>query len=288
MLTPMTIAILVTYNPDFSKLQKCVSSLLRQVEKIIIVKNSSENLDFFDLQQEKIFQIQLDKNYGIAYAQNRGIEKAISLGAEWILLSDQDTEFPDNYVENFTLKIKKYGTEKIYCPSFYNEVKNQKEPVSVSFSESVVPHGNEPVKVRHAISSGMFFHKNVFKKTGGMSEKLFIDYVDFEFCWHAEHLGIETFVFPDIVIQHNLGDSYKKIFGKKITLRSNFRYFYMLRNGFYLSKNCGYLSEKEKKSLRKRTKIFTAGIVMISKSKISALKLARKAFLESKKMEEEK
>ena len=121
-----------------------------------------------------------------------------------------------------------------------------------------------------------------------MSEKLFIDYVDFEFCWHAENLGIKTFVFPDIVIQHNLGDSFRKIFGKKITLRSDFRYFYMLRNGFYLSKNCGYLSEKEKKSLRKRTRIFAAGIVIISKSKISAFKLVRKAFFESKKMEIEK
>ena len=76
----MTTAILVTYNPDFSKLQKCVFSLLQQVEKIIIVKNSSENLDFDDFSQEKIFQIQLDKNYGIAYAQNRGIEKGIEFG----------------------------------------------------------------------------------------------------------------------------------------------------------------------------------------------------------------
>lgn len=281
-------SIIVTYNLNFSKLKKCVSSLLQQVEKIIIVKNSPEKLDFAGLPQEKIIQIQLDKNYGIAYAQNRGIEKSISLGAEWILLSDQDTEFPDNYVENFTLKIKKYGIEKIYAPAFYNEIKNQKDSVSVSFCESTLPVGDEPLTVRHAIASGMIFHKNVFEKTGGMSEKLFIDYVDFEFCWHAENLGIKTFVFPDIVIQHNLGDSFRKIFGKKITLRSDFRYFYMLRNGFYLSKNCGYLSEKEKKSLRKRTRIFAAGIVIISKSKISAFKLVRKAFFESKKMESEK
>ncbi len=284
----MPTAIIVTYNPDFSKLQKCVSSLLPQVEKIIIIKNSAEKLDFAGLPQEKILQIQLDINYGIAYAQNRGIEKAVSFGTDWILLSDQDTVFPKDYIEKFKLKIEKYGKEKIYAPSFYNEVKNQKEPVSVSLSESVVPSGNEPIKVRHAISSGMIFHKNVFEKVGGMTEELFIDYVDFEFCWRAESSGIGIFVFSDIVIHHNLGDSYKKVLGKKITLRSDFRYFYMLRNGFYLSKNCKYLSEKEKKSLQKRTKIFAAGIVLISKNKISALKLVRKAFSESKKMESEK
>lgn len=281
-------AILVTYNPDFSKLIACVSSLLSQVKKIIIVKNSAETLYFKTLPSEKIIQIQLDKNYGIAYAQNRGIEKALSLGAEWILLSDQDTVFPENYAEKFLHKTEKYGSELIYAPSFFNEVKNQNEPISVSMSESLVPSGSVPVKVRHAISSGMIFSKAVFEKCGGMSEKLFIDYVDFEFCWRAASFGIQTYVFPDIVIFHNLGDSYKKVFGKKITLRSNFRYFYMIRNGFYLAKNCKYLSEPEKKDLKKRTKLFAAGIVLISKNKINALRLIKKAFSESKKMEGKK
>lgn len=281
----MTTAILVTYNPDFSKLNACASSLLPQVEKIIIVKNSAEILAFESLLQEKIIQIQLDKNYGIAYAQNCGIEKAISLGTDWILLSDQDTVFPQNYVESFSQKTEKCGKEKIYAPSFFNEVKNQKEPVSVSMSKSLVPSGTEPIKVRHAISSGMIFNKIVFEKTGGMSEKLFIDYVDFEFCWRAKSFGIETLIFPDIVIYHNLGDSYKKVLGKKITLRSDFRYFYMLRNGFYLAKNCEYLSGTEKKDLRKRTKLFALGIVLISKNKIKSFRLIKNAIAESKRME---
>lgn len=281
----MTTAIIVTYNPDFSKLNACVSSLLPQVEKIIIVKNSVEPLDFADFSQETIIQIQLDKNYGIAYAQNRGIEKAISFGTDWILLSDQDTVFPKNYIEKFSSKTEKLGAEKIYAPCFFNEIKNQKEQISVSMSESLVPSGTKAIKVRHAISSGMIFNKRVFERTGGMSEKLFIDYVDFEFCWRSESFGIETLVFPDIVIQHNLGDSYKKVFGRKITLRSDFRYFYMLRNGFYLSKNCEYLSKEEKNILKMRTKIFAVGIVMISKNKIAAFKLVKKACAESKKME---
>lgn len=281
----MTTVIIVTYNPDFSKLNACVFSLLPQVEKIIIVKNSTETLTFENLSQEKISQIQLDKNYGIAYAQNRGIEKAIELGTDWILLSDQDTVFPQNYVEMFSKKTEKYGKEKIYAPSFFNEVKNQKEPVSVSMSKSVVPSGTEPINVRHAISSGMIFNKTVFEKTGGMSEELFIDYVDFEFCWRAKSFGIETLIFPDIVIYHNLGDSYKKVLGKKITLRSDFRYFYMLRNGFYLAKNCEYLSGTEKKDLRKRTNLFALGIVLISKNKIKAFRLIKNAIAESKRTE---
>ena len=281
-------AIIVTYNPNLSQLQKCVSSLLPQVEKIIIVKNSSEKLDFSEFQNEKIIQIQLEKNFGIAYAQNRGIEKAIAEGAEWVLLSDQDTVFPENYVSNFEKKIKIFGKNKIYAPTFFNEVKKQNEPVSVSMSKSVIPSGNEVVKVLHAIYSGMIFCKEVFQKIGGMKEELFIDYVDFEFCWRAKKFGIDTLCFSDISIQHQLGDSYKKVLGKKITLRSDFRYFYMLRNGFYLSKNCEYLSDCEKSTLHKRTLIFAIGILLISKNKLKTLNLVKNAICESRIIGDEK
>ena len=279
----MTFSIIVTYNPNLSQLKKCVFSLLPQVEKIIIVKNSSEILDFLDLKEDKIIQIQLDKNYGIAYAQNRGIEKAFALGADWILLSDQDTVFPENYVKSFEGKFDLYGEKCIYAPTFFNQVKNQKEAVSITFSNAVIPEGTEPINVFHAIASGMIFHKSVYEKIGGMDEKLFIDYVDFEFCWRARNFGIQTLCFPDIEIQHQLGDSFKKVFGKKITLRSNFRYFYMLRNGFYLSKNCEYLSKSEKTQLKKRTIIFAIGIILISSNKLTALKLVKNAISESKK-----
>ena len=282
----MISSIIVTYCPNISQLKKCVSSLLHQVDSVVIVKNSPENLDFSEFSgfAEKIVKIQLEKNFGIAYAQNRGIEKAIELGADWILLSDQDTVFPENYVESFKKKIETFGKNKIYAPTFFNEVKNQKEPVSVSLSKSAVPSGAEAISVIHAISSGTIFSREVFEKTGGMQEELFIDYVDFEFSWRARHFGIQTLCFPDIEIRHQLGDSFKKVFGKKITLRSNFRYFYMLRNGFYLSKNCAHLSKSEKNQLKKRTMIFALGIILISSKKSEALKLVKKAVSEAKKM----
>lgn len=281
-------AIIVTYNPNLSQLKKCIYSLLPQVEKIIIIKNSSEKLDFSEFQNEKIIQIQLEKNFGIAYAQNRGIEKAIDCGTEWILLSDQDTVFPEDYVESFKKKIEIFGKNKIYAPTFFNEVKKQNEPVSVSMTKAVVPSGNKAIPVLHAIASGTIFNKEVFQKIGGMKEELFIDYVDFEWCWRAHHFGIQTLCFPDIKICHQLGDSYKKVFGRKITIRSDFRYFYMLRNGFYLSKSCEYLSKSEKNQLKKRTLIFVAGILLIFPKKAEALKLVKKAVSEAKKMGDEK
>lgn len=281
----MTFTIIVTYNPNLPQLKKCVFSLAPQVEKIIIVKNSTELLDFSDLPDEKIIQIQLGKNYGIAYAQNQGIEKAMELGAEWILLSDQDTVFPEQYVNRFSEKIKTHGTETVYVPVFFNETKKQLEPVSVAMSESLIPDENSPVSLIHGISSGTIFHKDIFNKIGGMDEKLFIDYVDFEWCWRARFNGIRTLCFPDIVVSHQLGDSYTEFFGRKITVRSDFRYYYMLRNGIYLGKNCEFLSQKERKELLKRTYLFAVGIVAIAPKKLKAIRLVRKAFSAANQME---
>lgn len=281
-------SIIVTYNPNLSQLKKCISSLVPQVEKIIIVKNSPELLDFAELSEKNIIQIQLDRNFGIAYAQNRGIEKAIELGAEWILLSDQDTVFPELYISRFSEKIKAFGTETIYVPVFFNETKKQIEPVSVTMSECICPEGNSPVPLIHGISSGTVFHKDVFEKIGGMDEKLFIDYVDFEWCWRARFHGIRTLCFPDIVVRHQLGDSCAAFFGRKITVRSDFRYYYMLRNGMYLGRNCSFISQEERKTLLKRTRLFALGIIAIAQKKIAAARLVKRAFSDARKMGDRK
>lgn len=284
MRTMKTVCVLVTYNPNIPQLKACIDSLLPQVEKIIIVKNSDEELDTGKFQNKNIEQIQLEKNCGIAYAQNRGIECAIELGAEWILLSDQDTVFPEMYVSRFSAKTEAYGKETIYVPVFSNETKNQLEPVSLTMSESVCPDGTIPIPLMHAISSGTIFHKGIFEKIGGMDEKLFIDYVDFEWCWRARFQGIQILCFSDIIIRHQLGDSYARFFGRKITLRSDFRYYYMLRNGVYLGKNCTFLLRKERKALLKRTLLFAFGIIAIAPKKLKALRLVKKAFCDGRKM----
>ena len=113
------IVVIVTYNPNISQLKACVASLLPQVEKIIIVKNSDERLDAADFQNEKIVQVQLDGNYGIAYAQNKGVEKAKELNAELLLFSDQDTIYPNNFSVSIKEKIKEYPSKIIYAPVFY-------------------------------------------------------------------------------------------------------------------------------------------------------------------------
>lgn len=93
--------VIVTYKPDMVILEKCIHSLKNQLDKIIIVDNtpgSCEKLESFKT-FPNIEVIYLKDNYGIAYAQNVGIKKALEEKADYILLSDQDTVYPADFIE---------------------------------------------------------------------------------------------------------------------------------------------------------------------------------------------
>lgn len=252
-------AVIICYNAEYSLLCETISSISDQVDSVIIVNNDSFQYDFSAF--SKIKNIVLNKNYGIAYAQNVGISKAIVEGADFILLSDQDTIYPENYISQF-LPYLNEGKAQLYCPIFFDNVKNVYSPIMIKKFKSV-SFVNEPTFVQHAIASGSIIDVDCLNKVGLMDENLFIDYVDFEFCWRLTNCGYKILTVPSIIINHQLGDGTKKILNKHVTLRSDIRYFYILRNGFYLAFHCKYLSFLEKLSLLKRTISFSCGVFLL-------------------------
>ena len=232
----MVFTVLVTYNPDFSQLEKTLSSLLPQVDCIVIVKNSPESLDVDDSMGKKIHLIQLEKNMGIAYAQNRGIEYAFACGADFVLFSDQDTVYPPDFVGKALACFSRHENENVAAvvPVFYNENKKQLAAVSVTKTKAVAPESAGDMYLAQAISSGSLCPAEVFKKVSMMDERLFIDWVDTEWCWRANSLGYKIICATDNVIHHSMGDSFKTVFGRKIVVYSDFRNYFFLRNGTYL------------------------------------------------------
>lgn len=240
-------SIIVIYNPNISQLKACVASLFPQSEKIIIVKNSKERLDD-DFKSEKIVQVQLDKNYGIAYAQNRGIEMAIAGNADFVLFSDQDTVFPVDFVGQSLMCYERHRNEKIAAvvPFFYNENKKQFARISVAKTRTILPENGKEYYVSHAISSGTVCPAAVFETVGMMNERLFIDWVDTEWCWRATDAGYKLVCDTKNIIHHSMGDDFKTVFGRKIVVYSDFRNYFFLRNGIYLLLHSHLLSFSEK------------------------------------------
>lgn len=117
------ISIFVTYRPDIFLFHEALYSLSNQVHTSIIVDNSTQsNLEY---DSENILVLALNENVGIAAAQNIGIQKAIELGADYIILSDQDTVYPSNYVAAMLPVFDDYAKACVVVPKFVDSMKKR-------------------------------------------------------------------------------------------------------------------------------------------------------------------
>lgn len=231
---------IITYKTNEDVLEKLLDSIKFQVDKIFIIDNTPNFINGFEkFRDEKTNIIYLNENTGIAHAQNIGIKKSLEDGADFIILSDDDTIYPKNYVEEMTRVFEEKREEKIaaVAPVYRNIITNKKRPFIKKgiFSFKKFYPTNGCYEVFQAISSGLILNARYLDQIGLMNEKLFIDFVDLEWCWRAVKKGYKIIGNADVIIEHKLG-YYSKTLGKKqITLRNSIRHYYIIRNNIYLA-----------------------------------------------------
>jgi rhamnosyltransferase len=240
-------AIVVAYNPTGPMLMLNLQSLINQVSQIIIVDNSDPRDETVKtvvekMDCEKIITIRNFTNLGVSHAQNQGIEIAIQNNADFVLLSDQDSIFPVEYVQIMLSEYENAVSRKerlaVVGPIFKDVNKGASPQGFVIFQGlfnwRIFPK-NGSHKVTQLIASGMFIPIEVFSDIGKMSEDLFIDWVDIEWCWRARAKGYVVLGCADVSISHNLGDFSRKIAFSEYPIRSPLRHYYVVRNALFLA-----------------------------------------------------
>lgn len=233
--------ILVTYNPNLEELEVNISSYINQVEKVIIVDNSTDiNIEKIVDKFSNIHLISLGDNFGIAKAQNIGIKYAIENNFEYIIEMDQDSLLPNNYVNNIynSYQILKIQGNKI---AGIGPLSVNKKNGNIYLFDKNINNNNFLVEVSETLSSGFFIPKESFEIVGYKNEDFFIDYVDWEWNWRARKLGLRNFINKKIVIEHMLGNGHKKVLFWEIGIPAPIRHYYQYRNSLYLMK-IDYLS----------------------------------------------
>ncbi|WP_249630527.1 glycosyltransferase family 2 protein [Streptococcus uberis] len=222
---------IITYNPDISTIQKTIESIAFQVEKLFICDNGSNNLsELKTLLKKNRFSVEiisLNENFGIAKALNKMIATAKNQNFKWVLTLDQDSECPPNLIE----KLMKYTSSQVAIVSPNIFYKNNEHLQSIP-SATVV-------EKEWVITSASLTNISAWEKINGFDDYLFIDKVDYDFCIRARKAGYKILQNNEISLVHELGNlKIIKIFNKNIyiTNHSPFRYFYMIRNSFYLRK----------------------------------------------------
>lgn len=228
-------AILVTYNPEIENLKLIISKLQSQGCAICVVNNST-----FDLQnmEDEIKIFNFRENKGIAFAQNTGMSWAFdACDSEFVLQMDQDSIPADNLIETLISAwdfLKKLGLKSGLIGS--QDIDRDTLVLSeAKFNKGNGIAGTKLVRVSEVLSSGSLIPRSTYEQVGGPDDKLFIDLVDFEYCWRISEKGLLVVKNPDSLIFHKLGEGQFKILGfLNVGLPKPFRHYYSIRNTVYL------------------------------------------------------
>ena len=224
------VAGIVTYNPDISRLRENLIAVSSQVQLVYIVDNGSNNIDDIRQLTSEVPNLEigaLSENYGIARALNE-IFLHFESSAEWVLTLDQDSVVTDGYIDAFS----QYLDNKDYvslCPSVCMRIDDQNNQEK---TDSII-------EVPKCITSGNLVRLSVWNEIGRFKEEMFIDMVDFEFCYRLHRFGYKVYRVNSALLIHELGNpKYKYFLWKKVCVYNHnaFRKYYIIRNSLYLIK----------------------------------------------------
>lgn len=243
--TDKTGCVLVLYHPDPEEVPGVIACLLEQTDILCIVDNTPE-ADHSELfaGNSRIIYIPNRKNSGIAAAQNQGISILMEQKCDWIAFSDQDTEIAPDTIAKIT--------------AVYNDLESRGVPVGVVGTCPVNKLTGEPYKLditeytrmdldsghvmecSAVMSSVSLMSRNALLEAGGFDESLFIDFVDYEWCWRAKRgHGLRSFIAEDVKVMHMLGNFQHKVGNRNLSIGSSTRIYYQFRNYLWLMRR-GY------------------------------------------------
>lgn len=222
---------IVSYNPNLSLLKRNIEAVRFQAVDIFVIDNGSDNINEVEKILGNYINVHLIKNkrnLGIAAALNQACKIAVEEGFQWILTLDQDSVCSPDFVEGLLKAKNKCLSVGIVAP------------VIIDRNVGVIGHSTDGIeKVRTCITSGALTNLKAWKKIGGFDEKMFIDSVDFDFCFRLRKAGYFVYQTNTVTLDHAIGDSKKCrfLFWTFNNLEhSAFRDFYIAQNSIYYPK----------------------------------------------------
>lgn len=227
---------IVTYNPEIGLLEKNLSALKPQVQKIYVVDNNSDNIDEIDSCAERHSVCQFihnHENYGIAKALNQLCEMAMLDGFDWILTMDQDSECAPDMVEHLAA----YTGDPAYGIIAPRVEFRDGDLLILATNDG----DKDTVIVPACITSGSLTRLEAWKNVGGFDEWFFIDRVDNEFCTHLTVSGYKIIRVNKAILSQRAGDMkfIRMPWGRKILLP-----YYNCKRNYYICRNSVYFFRK--------------------------------------------
>lgn len=232
-------AVFVTWNPDEQRLFEAVRSLAAQVAGVVIVDNGSDNCEALTAQfaqSDRVTVVSLTDNLGIGAALNVGVRLALLEDPAWIMTMDQDTLVSEGAVAGILQDYSALDDQlKSRCAVL--ALRPHPQPASIwltRYVESLLAlrEVGEFTERRGVITSGNLVRADLARQVG-FNESMFIDQVDFDFCYSVRRHGFIVLQQRSVTMDHILGEHYRDV--ERVHPYENAqRFYYIVRNSTYM------------------------------------------------------
>lgn len=243
------IAVVVTYN-KLDLLKECVQQLLlcqRYLYKIVVVNNASTDdtrayLEKLTEEQPMLDVVNEKNNLGGATGFNHGMKRAMFLGADTIWVMDNDCIVCEQTIVSLMDARRHLESAGIEWGILASNVRWSDGSAALMNIPKLSKFWNESrssnlVKIQHSSFVSMFINANVVKKVGYPIADFFIWGDDAEYSKRISD-EYDSFCVTDSLVTHKMGTNQKVDIITDSEDRLP-RYFYDVRNNFYISKKIG-------------------------------------------------
>ncbi len=165
-------------------------------------------------------------NSGVSKAYNTAAELAAEMNKKWVLLLDQDTDFPARTIPAYLAAINQYPDEKLLAPIMTTGQQHIISPCYFKFmrgfrAQHITPGVNSLDKYS-IVNCGMCIDVKAFNNNGRYNEQLKLDFSDHEFIRRFKRNVGSRFVVIDLMVNHQLSTETKNSFN---TDKTRFHYY---------------------------------------------------------------
>jgi len=233
--------------------------------KTVVVDNGStdQSVAFIREQFLDIVVIETSHNLGYAGGNNVGIEYAKRLGAEFIVLLNNDTKVHPDFLRamaSFALLHPKAG---VFAGKYYFMgtqtfqrvgggyfTKDRKWGKNIAVNEKDRCQYNQPFEIDYVYEAALVARTSLFDRIGLIDPLWQFSYEGPDLCKRASKFNIESWYVPEAKVEHEVGGSTRKRnFSLRLNIAKNrFRFLlkhYSLHDAFFSEFRCDLLSLRD-------------------------------------------
>jgi rhamnosyltransferase len=243
-------AVVVTYHPDESVADN-LRAMVRECGRVLVVDNGSgadagERIAAIS----GVTLLALKENTGVAAALNRGARWALDHGAKWMVTFDQDSRPQPGFTaalqatheRNLAAAVIGSCIKEAALGDDYRWLRPKRRWPGF-FQRVGMSPGEDLADVTMVVTSGALTNLDCWSRVGGFDEKLFIDFVDTDYCLRCRAAGWRIAVSADARLEHHLGRRETRELAGMVFHPTNhppLRHYYIARNRVAMIRRHGW------------------------------------------------